>query len=68
MFSPPGQEPAATTTGGWAQALREMSGQAFGSFEETGRQHLHTVLAKMDEDVLRAQDLQRRAETKQTSY
>ena len=67
VFTPANEETASRQAGGWDYVLREMSGQAFGSFEETGRQHLHTVLAKMEDDSARAQELQRQAEAQKTS-
>lgn len=53
---------------GWGHVLREMSGAAFGSFEETGRQHLHTVLAKLQDDIARAEQLRREAAMQKNSY
>ena len=53
---------------GWAYVLREISGQAFGSYDETAGQHAGQVLAKMNDDVARAQELQRQAENQKNSY
>ena len=68
VFAPAQQEEAASQAGGWGHVLREMSGQAFGSFEETGRQHLHTVLAKLQDDLHRAAQLRREAERQNSAY
>jgi hypothetical protein len=68
VFTPDNERQAADNSGGWAHVLREMSGQAFGTLDETGRQHLHTVLAKMEDDSRRAQELQRQAKAQQTAY
>lgn len=68
VFTPANEDKASENAGGWAYVLREMSGAAFGNFEETGRQHLHTVLSKMEDDTRRAQELQRQAEAQRTSY
>jgi hypothetical protein len=68
VFTPDHEQQAADNSGGWAYVLREMSGAAFGSFDETGRQHLHTVLAKMEDDTRRALELQRQAKAQQAAY
>lgn len=68
VFTPANETQAADNPGGWGYVLREMSGAAFGSFEETGRQHLHTVMAKMEDDTRRAKELQRQAQAQQNSY
>jgi hypothetical protein len=68
VFTPENETKATENTGGWGQVLREMSGQAFGNFDETGQQHLHTVLAKLEDDIRRAQKLQREAEAQKNSY
>jgi hypothetical protein len=68
VFTPAHETQATENPGGWGYVLREMSGAAFGSFEETGRQHLHTVLAKMEDDTRRAEELKRQAQAQQNSY
>lgn len=68
VFAPPGEGQATENAGGWDHALREMSGQAFGNFAETGREHLHTVLAKMNDDIHRAQELERQAKAQTPGY
>jgi dsDNA-binding SOS-regulon protein len=68
VFTPDHEQQATDNTGGWAHVLREMSGQAFGTVDETGRQHLHMVLAKMEEDSQRALELQRQAKAQQAAY
>lgn len=65
VFTPAGEEQAAGHPDGWAFVLREMSGQAFGSFQETGRQPAHQVLAKMNDDIARAEQLRREQEAQQ---
>jgi hypothetical protein len=62
VFTPANQEQAKAHPDGWAFVLREMSGQAFGSFTETGRQPAHQVLSKMNDDIARAQELARQHE------
>jgi hypothetical protein len=52
---------------GWGYVLREMSGQAFGNYTETGRQLAHQVLAKMNDDLTRAQELARQAKAQQAA-
>ncbi|MCA8831974.1 hypothetical protein [Hymenobacter pini] len=49
VFTPQTQEEASEK--GWDYVLREMSGGAFGTVESTGRQNLHMVLAKMQDDL-----------------
>jgi hypothetical protein len=63
VFTPSREEQAKTD--GWAHVLREISGGPFGTLEETSRQHLHTVLAKMEDDTRRAQELERQARENQ---
>ena len=62
VFTPANQEQAKAHPDGWAFVLREMSGQAFGSFTETGRQPAHQVLSKMNDDIARAEELRRQEE------
>ena len=57
VFTPANQEQAKAHPDGWAFVLREMSGQAFGSFVETGRQSAGQVLSKMNDDLTRAEEL-----------
>ena len=57
VFAAPEATSSSAGGGDWSQVLRELSGQAFGDFEQTGRQHLHTVLAKMQDDLTRAKQL-----------
>lgn len=59
VFTPANQEQAKGHPDGWAYVLRELSGQAFGNYAETGRQLAHQVLAKMNDDLARAEQLQR---------
>jgi hypothetical protein len=62
VFTPATEEKVAAHPDGWAFVLREMSGQAFGAFTETGRQPVHQILAKMNDDLARAEDLRRQEE------
>jgi len=66
VFAEAGEQPA--STGGWDQVLREMSGQAFGDFASTGRQLLHQLLAKMQEDAARAEQLLRELRQANPAY
>jgi hypothetical protein len=52
--------PASTTT--WGQVLRELSGTSFGTLDETARQPVRTILAKMEDDARRAKELKRQHE------
>lgn len=63
----PANEQQAQAPGGWDYVLREMSGAAFGSFEETGRQKTGQLLAKMEDDARRAEELKRQAEMQKNS-
>ncbi|MGI4760595.1 MAG: hypothetical protein ACRYF0_07815 [Janthinobacterium lividum] len=65
VFTPATDEQVRSHPDGWSFVLREMSGQAFGSFAETGRQEAGQVLAKMNDDVARAQELRRQEEAQQ---
>jgi hypothetical protein len=49
------------TGGGWGQVLRELSGQAFGTLQETKQQPIRLVLAKLQDDAHRAKELARQA-------
>lgn len=62
VFTPATEEKAAAHPDGWAFVLREMSGAAFGAFTETGRQPVHQLLAKMNDDLARAEELRRQEE------
>jgi hypothetical protein len=62
VFTPANQAQAKAHPDGWAFVLREMSGQAFGSFAETGRQLAGQVLAKMNDDIARAEELRQKEE------
>lgn len=65
VFTPANQEQAKGHPDGWAYVLREMSGQAFGNYAETSRQLAHQVLAKMQDDLARAEELERQAKAQQ---
>ena len=65
VFTPATDEQVRSHPDGWAFVLREMSGQAFGSFAETGRQLATQILSKMNDDLARAQQLQREQEAQQ---
>lgn len=65
VFTPANQEQAKAHPDGWAYVLRELSGQAFGNYAETGRQLVHQVLAKMNDDLARAEQLQREQQAQQ---
>jgi hypothetical protein len=65
VFTPATDEQVRSHPDGWSFVLREMSGQAFGSFAETGRQEAGQVLAKMNDDVARANELRRQEEAQQ---
>ena len=62
VFTPATEEQARSHPDGWGFVLREMSGQAFGSFAETGRQEASQVLSKMNDDMARAEELRRQEE------
>ena len=65
VFTPANQEQAKAHPDGWAYVLREMSGQAFGNYDETARQLAHQVLAKMNDDLARAEQLERQRQAEQ---
>lgn len=65
VFIPARQDAAEQAPDGWAFVLRELSGGAFGPLEQTGQQHLHTVLAKMEDDARRAEQLREQAQQAQ---
>ncbi|MGI4873361.1 MAG: hypothetical protein ACRYFX_19560 [Janthinobacterium lividum] len=65
VFTPAQQGEAQAHPDGWAHVLRELSGQAFGNYAETGRQALDVVLAKMNDDLARAEQLRREHEAQQ---
>jgi hypothetical protein len=67
VFTPATEEKVAAHPDGWAFVLREMSGAAFGAFAETGRQEAGQVLAKMNDDMARAEELQRQEEAQRRS-
>ena len=48
-------------TSGWGQVLRDLSGGAFGPLDDTARQPVRTILAKIEDDARRAQELERRS-------
>ena len=56
----PEADASAPASAGWGQVLRELSGQAFGTLEQTKQQPIRLVLAKMQDDAARAQELARR--------
>ena len=62
VFTRAGDEQARSHPDGWSFVLREMSGQAFGSFAETGLQEAGQVLAKMNDDIARAEELRQQEE------
>jgi hypothetical protein len=68
VFTPENEQKASESTDGWAYVLREMSGQAFGSYEETGRQKAAQILAKMEDDTRLAQRQKQQAERQKNSY
>ena len=63
VFTPAHQDAAQQATDGWAHVLREMSGPTFGPMALTEQQLVRTVLAKMEDDAVRAEQLRRQAET-----
>jgi len=65
VFTPATEATAAAHPDGWAFVLREMSGQAFGAFAETGRQPAHQILAKMHDDLARAEQLEQQEAARQ---
>ena len=67
VFTAAGEQQEKGHPDGWGYVLREMSGQAFGNYAETGRQLAHQVLAKMNDDLARAEELQRQAKAQQQS-
>ena len=62
VFTRASDEQARSHPDGWSFVLREMSGQAFGSFAETGLQEAGQVLAKMNDDIARAEELRQQQE------
>jgi hypothetical protein len=67
VFTAAGEQQEKGHPDGWGYVLREMSGSAFGNYTETGRQLAHQVLAKMNDDLERAQVLERQAKAQQQS-
>lgn len=67
VFTPENENTARENTDGWAYVLREMSGQAFGSYEETSRQKAAQILAKMEDDTRQAQRQKQQAEMQRTA-
>jgi hypothetical protein len=67
VFTAAGEQQDKGHPDGWGYVLREMSGQAFGNYTETGRQLAHQVLAKMNDDLTRAQELERQAKAQQAA-
>lgn len=67
VFTPANQEQAKAHPDGWAYVLREMSGAAFGNYAETGRQLMHQVLAKMNDDLAQAEKQLREQKANQPS-
>jgi hypothetical protein len=65
VFTAAGEQQDKGHPDGWGYVLREMSGQAFGNYTETGRQLAHQVLAKMNDDLARAQVLERQQQAQQ---
>jgi hypothetical protein len=59
VFTAAGEQQEQGHPDGWGYVLREMSGQAFGNYTETSRQLAHQVLAKMNDDLARAEELKR---------
>ncbi len=68
VFTPAHEEQAKAHPDGWAYVLREMSGAAFGSYAETGRQLAMQVLSKMNDDLARAGELQRQQQAAQARH
>ncbi|MBJ6109430.1 hypothetical protein JAO73_10425 [Hymenobacter sp. BT523] len=62
VFTPANEDAAAQASDGWAHVAREMSGGIFGTLEQTEQQLLRDVLARMQDDARRAQELKRLAE------
>lgn len=65
VFTAAGEQQDKGHPDGWGYVLREMSGQAFGNYDETARQLAHQVLAKMNDDLARAQELERQQKAQQ---
>ncbi len=65
VFTAAGEQQDKGHPDGWGYVLREMSGQAFGNYTETGRQLAHQVLAKMNDDLARGQELERQTKAQQ---
>jgi hypothetical protein len=57
VFTPANEEIAQESHGGWAQVAREMTGPTFGTLEQTERQLVRDVLAKMSDDARQAERL-----------
>jgi hypothetical protein len=66
VFTPANEDAAAQATDGWAHVARELSGGAFGTLEQTERQLVRDVLAKMEDDARRAEALREQARKQQT--
>lgn len=64
----PEADASAPATAGWGQVLRELSGQAFGTLKETAQQPIRLVLAKMQDDAWRTQELARQAKENAPRY
>ncbi|HEX8656470.1 MAG TPA: hypothetical protein VF690_03000 [Hymenobacter sp.] len=59
VFTPANEDAAAGARDGWAHVLREMSGATFGPIDQTEQQLVRVVLAKMEDDARRAEQLRR---------
>lgn len=57
VFTPDHEGQARGNTDGWSYVLREVSGGPFGNYDSTGRQHAAQLLAKMQDDLARAEEL-----------
>ncbi|WP_460503741.1 hypothetical protein, partial [Hymenobacter agri] len=61
VFTPDNEAKASESTDGWAHVAREMSGPTFGTLEQTERQLVRDVLAKMEDDARQAEALREQA-------
>jgi hypothetical protein len=62
VFTPVNEDAATQSPDGWAHVAREMSGGIFGPLAQTEQQLVRDVLARMQDDARRAQELRRQAE------
>jgi hypothetical protein len=67
VFTPANEGKAAAAPDGWAHVAREMSGGIFGPLEQTERQLVRDVLARMEDDARHAEALREQARQHQAN-